>query len=155
MVGTLTTESAGYIAGYVVKKMTASTDIRLNGRHPEFARMSLRPGIGADMMDEVASTLMTYGLETQADVPSALRHGNRVLPLGRYLRRRLRERIGKDPSAPQSTMDEIAEEMRPLREAASRDNADPRLKHRVLEKTKGKRIQINAAHNRNRKKERL
>lgn len=105
--------SAQYVAGYVTKKMTAKDDPRLVGRHPEFARMSLRPGIGAGMMSDVASTLMQFNLEkTQPDVPSALRHGGRTFPLGRYLRRRLRKECGLDEKAPQSSLLELEEKMR-------------------------------------------
>lgn len=99
--GQLTTSSAQYIAGYVLKKMTKRQDPRLNGREPEFARMSNRPGIGHDMMYEVASTLMTFDLElTETDVPVSLRHGSKNLPLGRYLRKKLRTFIGRDEKAP-------------------------------------------------------
>lgn len=48
--------------------------------------MSLRPGIGADAMWDVASVMMQY---RQSQVPMSLRHGTRVLPLGRYLRSKL------------------------------------------------------------------
>jgi len=99
-VGELTTESAQYIAGYVTKKMTSKDDGRLGGRHPEFARMSLNPGIGALAVPAVADALNdTYGAALVAgssDVPLALMHGRRSLPLGRYLRRRLREQMGFD-----------------------------------------------------------
>lgn len=85
--------------------MTSYDDPRLFGRHPEFARMSNRPGLGASAMHEVASQLMTFNLDTsQADVPSALQHGGRALPLGRYLRRKLRTLVGKEPNAPESTL---------------------------------------------------
>lgn len=114
-VGTLEVHSAQYIAGYVTKKMTAPGDPRLNGRYPEFARMSLRPGIGADAMHEVASVLMELGLDTtEGDVPSALRHGSRTLPLGRYLRRKLRLLLGKDEKAPDHVLIEQAAEMHAL-----------------------------------------
>lgn len=99
-VGELNRESAQYIAGYVTKKMTAKDDPRLNGRHPEFARMSLRPGIGAHAVPAVAEALNTpFGAALVAekmDVPMALNHGRTSLPLGRYLRRKLREEIGFD-----------------------------------------------------------
>lgn len=119
-VGSLSDNSAQYIAGYVTKKMTAKDDTRLLDRHPEFARMSNRGGgIGSGMMDEVASTLMTLNLEERiADVPSALRTGSRLMPLGRYLRQNLRKKVGKSEKAPQSTLDEYTEALRPMREAA-------------------------------------
>lgn len=119
LAGPLTTESAQYVCGYVTKKMVRFDDARLEGRHPEFCRMSLRPGIGAGAVHEIASELLKFGLEdTQADVPSALRHGRRLLPLGRYLRRRLREAVGKPPEAPQEVIDAQAEEVRDVYEAA-------------------------------------
>lgn len=98
VVGTLTFESAAYIAGYVTKKMTKADDPRLGGRHPEFARMSLRPGIGALAMDQVADMLHTRVgsrlIAETGDVPTVLRHGGKPMPLGRYLRRKLREKVG-------------------------------------------------------------
>lgn len=116
-VGTLSVESAQYIAGYVTKKMTRKDDLRLNGRYPEFARMSLRPGIGADFMHDVASSLLEHNLEDLPDVPGALRHGRRILPIGRYLRRRLRTLVGKEANAPQETLDEASAEVRAVWEA--------------------------------------
>lgn len=91
--GDLTPQSARYCSGYVVKRMTKHGDERLDGRHPEFARMSNRPGIGADMMSNVAQSLVKFDLAKDGpeDVPLALRHGASELPLGRYLRRRLRK----------------------------------------------------------------
>lgn len=119
MLGTLEQSSASYIAGYVTKKMTRFDDDRLGSRHPEFCRMSLRPGIGADAMYEVASQLLKFNLDTsQPDVPSALRHGSRTLPLGRYLRQRLRALIGKDVSAPQAVLDALASDLQPLLDIA-------------------------------------
>ena len=115
----LNDSTSSYIAGYVTKKMTHADDPRLKGLPPEFATMSLKPGLGASFMFEVASTLMEFNLdEKQLDVPSTLRHANRVMPLGRYLTRKLRSYVGKDESAPQEVLDQIAEELRPLRESA-------------------------------------
>lgn len=113
--GTLTPESAQYIAGYVTKKMTSKDDIRLLGRYPEFSRMSLRPGIGADALHEVADVLMKFNLvDVEGDVPSSLRHGARLMPLGRYLRRKLRLLVGHDEAAPEKTLKEMEEALRPL-----------------------------------------
>lgn len=81
--------------------------------------MSLKPGIGADFMHEVASTLLGLrSFEVEADVPASLQHGSRKLPLGRYLRRRLRAFTGRDEAAPQATIDAAQEELRPMRETA-------------------------------------
>jgi len=140
--GTLTPHSMAYVAGYLNKKMTRDTDPRLEGRRPEFARMSLRPGIGLGMMHELASTLMELGTDNMVDVPAILAHGRTNYPLGRYLRRNLRKLIGRSPNAPQAALQAYKEEMRPMREAAF--NASLPLKTAVLEKSLGRRIQIRA-----------
>lgn len=92
MVGELTPAAAQYVAGYVTKKMTKGGDSRLCGRHPEFARMSLRPGIGALSMSKVVEAIKSLNSNV-SDVPTVLQHGKKKMPLGRYLRRVLRERL--------------------------------------------------------------
>lgn len=116
-VGQVTRESAAYVAGYIEKKMTRADDVRLRDRDPEFASMS--GGLGRDFMWEIASDWLRYDLdEKYQDVPGALRHGKKIMPLGRYLRGKLREMVGKDAKAPQATLDQIKEELRPMRESA-------------------------------------
>lgn len=95
--GGLEEGSARYLVGYVLKKMTRYDDPRLGDRNPEFARMSLKPGIGMTAMFDIASVMMQLGLdESEADVPSALRRGNTIAPLGRYLKNQLRLMVGKE-----------------------------------------------------------
>lgn len=49
IIGNVTRESAGYVARYCLKKITGdAAEDHYNGRTPEFAHMSLKPGIGAD-----------------------------------------------------------------------------------------------------------
>lgn len=119
-VGSVNMESAGYIGGYVTKKMTKKTDDRLNGRHPEFARMSLKPGIGAEAMDkvkEVCQNAINKGmLDRDGDVPYSLNLGRGAFPLGRYLRRKLREKMGRSPDPPPGEKERFGLEMRFLLE---------------------------------------
>lgn len=128
--GTLEERSAQYIAGYCLKKMTSVTDVRLQGRYPEFARMSLRPGIGGEAVADVARALVNVPLE--GDVPSGLRHGSKVLPLGRYLRRRLRVALGRDIYEPQVVSLSRSAELLPVYAA---NVADPSVsvKQRLLD----------------------
>lgn len=111
--GSLEDASAQYIAGYCLKKMTNPEDPRLNGRYPEFARMSLRPGIAGDAMQSVADSILRYNC-LEDDVPAALRHGRALHPLGRYLRRRLRVLVKRDVLAPKEVQLERSKEMHPL-----------------------------------------
>jgi hypothetical protein len=131
--GTLDEGAARYVAGYTIKKMTSVDDERLLGRHPEFARMSLRPGIGHDALWEIASTLMRYDLDEQlSDVPTSLRHQKHE-QLGRYLRRKLRVLIGRDAAASEEVLHALAESLRPLRQAAKEDDDCPSFKAKVVE----------------------
>lgn len=107
--GDATVSSIAYVAGYVTKKLTTkdgphnyeyrrSHGILLGTRIPEFARMSLKPGIGATAVPSIGETLTTdLGCDIilrEGDVPSALKMENRTMALGRYMRRKLREELG-------------------------------------------------------------
>lgn len=98
--GTLEPESAGYIVSYVTKRMTSPEDPRLNGRYPEFARMSLKPGIGYDAIPIIAAALSSdSGSKAMAqtlDVPAMLRIQGRRYQLGKYLRAALVDHLGYD-----------------------------------------------------------
>lgn len=116
--GTLTKDSASYIAGYVTKKMTdrnpqekydrllekgeymAADQYKervideLDGRHPEFARMSLKPGIGAPMIPAIREMLWDeHGNELMGelgDVPDMIKISGQEVLLGGYLKNKLR-----------------------------------------------------------------
>lgn len=107
--GELTVASAAYVAGYVTKKLTTKDGphnyefrrergLLLGSRIPEFARMSLKPGIGATAIPAIGRSLTTdQGCDIilrDHDVPSCLKMENRSMALGRYLRRKLREELG-------------------------------------------------------------
>lgn len=96
--GSLTPDSASYIAGYVTKKLTNKNDpaviARLAGREPEFAVMSRRPGIGMLRFEAFAEALSTRAgalyIARFGDVPVAFSVGGRTLPVGRVMRDHLR-----------------------------------------------------------------
>jgi len=155
--GQLEDASAAYISGYVTKKMTAKDDPRCNGRHPEFARMSLKPGIGAGFIPEAASVLLEFNLHsTLSDVPTSLAHGGRAKPLGRYLTRELRKHIGRLPNAPLSTIEKQKEDMRPLQEAAKvlapKGTYSETLRSLILDANEGKYIQLLGKESRSKKR---
>lgn len=143
--GELNQQSAAYIAGYLSKKWTRAQSTE--HRHPEFARMSLRPGIGLGMMHEIASTLMQHKSdEHMIDVPLFARHGSKRWPFGRYLRRNLRKFIGRDPNAPQEILEEQEKALQDLRQTAW--DSQTSVKSEVLKASLGRRIQIEAKHRR-------
>lgn len=95
-----------YVARYTIKKMTKGDDARLLGRHPEFSRQSNRPGIGAPSVARVAEVIRSVPrlrIEDIVDVPSALMLSGKPLPLGRYMRAKLRLALG----LPEGTPDEV------------------------------------------------
>lgn len=100
-VGEVTPESVAYTVQYVTKRMTSVTDKRLGGRHPEFARMSLRPGgLGKGALSAILDVVTTKAgachVGNTGDLPGRVRSGGKLWPLGRYLRRKLEEDYGVD-----------------------------------------------------------
>jgi len=147
--GELTPDSAQYVAGYVTKKMTSDKSAFqrefLKGRFPEFARMSLKPGIGSLAVSDLANVLVSeHGASSiieRGDVPSVLQHGKKKLPLGRYLKRKLREELGfKEIGAQESTLLELQVEMSVLFEDAlsNPENKSKSLKQILIDMNKQK-----------------
>lgn len=106
-------QTAQYVSGYVVKKLTDASDPRLSGKSPEFALMSRRPGIGSSAMKVIAEALKTTGgqiyMRQNLDVPNTLSLGRRSIPLGRFLLNKLRLEVGMTPDDIQNAKDTIAE----------------------------------------------
>lgn len=119
MLAELNPKTAKYICGYVTKKFSVKEPPP--GCIPEFSRMSNRPGIGALSIPDMAAVLLSVEngryVALQEDVPTSLEMDGRPFPLGRYLRRKLREELGLPPGAPSSVLQKWQEEMRSLCEA--------------------------------------
>lgn len=95
--------TASYIAGYVLKKMTTRDDLRLCGRFPEFSRMS--KGIARDVVPDISAALRSEFGERAfqlGDVPASLNRGSSRIPLGRYLRTKIRQEIGLEKINPET-----------------------------------------------------
>lgn len=89
---------AGYIVGYVTKKICAPTP---KGLVPEFQTQSRSPPIGGAVVDDqlckvVHSRAGAVLAGRSADVPNAVRVAGQLRPLGRTLVKRLREKSGYD-----------------------------------------------------------
>lgn len=87
---------AWYLVGYICKRMTKFDSYK--DKHPEFARMSLRPGIGAVAIADIAESLNSKAgaqfVAENLDVPGVVVISGKKLPLGRYLMRKLRDELG-------------------------------------------------------------
>lgn len=58
-IGEVTRESAGYVARYCLKKVTGDlAEAHYKGRTPEFAHMSVKPGIGAEWFKKFKSDML-------------------------------------------------------------------------------------------------
>lgn len=102
-VGEMNATRAAYIASYTTKKMTKQGDSRLGKRHPEFARMSMRNGIGYPAVGWLAKTMSSKeGIAAMAvygDVWNSVRIDGKIWPLSNYLRRKLRDALGVSQDA--------------------------------------------------------
>lgn len=86
--------TAAYVAGYTTAKLRNYK----NGFEPiveEFSRMSTRPGLGTAAMEEFARLINSrYQNWEDGDVPSVLRVGGHLIPIGRYLLNQYRKKVG-------------------------------------------------------------
>ena len=118
--------------------------------------MSLKPGIGADACWDIASEMLRYDLQERlVDVPLAIGHGRKNLPLGRYLRNKLRLMLDKELGAPQEVIDAAEKELLPLRLAAKASAEFPSFKGQILEVNKGSVATLEARENIFRKRREL
>lgn len=84
IIGEVTRESAAYTARYCLKKVTGSAaDEHYAGRHPEFARMSTKPGIGYGWLQRY---------ETDAFPSAYVVVNGQKYPVPRYYQGKLRDR---------------------------------------------------------------
>lgn len=149
-VGDCNIKTCMYVSKYTLKRMTDEQDWRLDGRHPEFARRSLKPGIGALAMAVLTERLQSkWGqrlLQETGDVPPMLKVGRQSLILGRYLRAKLRKEIGMTDDDIEAVRDSWVEEklaeMQPLREASARTIKTP--SQRLVDQNQGKIWSIEA-----------
>lgn len=96
---------ANYVSGYVQKRMHRADNFLLQGRHPEFARWSAKPPLGAGVIPRILATVQEYGLEAALeDAPGILNErGRPSLALGRTLQKHLRLALGRGEHAPSSS----------------------------------------------------
>lgn len=92
-VGELNAKSAAYLVKYMLK----------GEDHESFRRMSLKPGIGGLAVGTVAAhlaPLLASGVID--DVPPGVRCGERIFPMSRYVRSKVRVGLGRDGTTPAS-----------------------------------------------------
>lgn len=140
--------TASYISGYVLKKMTKQHDDRLEGRFPEFKRSSngggksaVKGGIGAPAVFNLWNAMHSEEtgeiFEVDGDVISSIMMEGKRLPLGRYLRRKLRGLYREKEGAPQEVLYEAQWALRDLYEADGGDKKYLTTKRWLLEKHAG------------------
>ncbi len=97
----LSDQLISYIAGYVSKKWTKKTP---DGRPKEAARMSKDPGIGAYVGDKIGKKIPPHVLAKRlreiGDIPTEVRIGGKILPVGRYIAGRMRVAAGLEKTVP-------------------------------------------------------
>lgn len=112
-IGDVNKDTTAYVAGYVLKGKKRMEELTSNGLTPEFARMSRNPGIGAFAVPKIVSALNgdkgQYAFKN-GDVPNELAHGGIRAPLGRYLKTKIRQDLGRDIKCPNETLQMLKKE---------------------------------------------
>lgn len=113
----LTPERARYVARYTTKKMTGPLSYS-DGRLPEFATMSRRPGLGRTQALKIGRLLAT-SVGLGATIPNAVRIGGKSLRLDAYMKRMIASELGYE-SARQEAAQFRAHKAAPERRAFAR-----------------------------------
>lgn len=139
-VGELNHDSAQYLCKYMCKDDAESSVVR----------MSRRPGIGKFAVEGIASGLLDRGgsaaLVELGDVPSELRVQGKRYPIGRYIRRALREAVGWSGDVPVERRRAMAREKSQESSAdivlrtRKREAAARNLEARVRRKKQGEKL---------------
>lgn len=128
-IGLVELSSIRYITGYCTKSLTTTRSV---GKRSEFVRMSLRPGIGAGLVDSMPLVLggraMADVLAGQ-DVPQVAMVDGKPVPIGTYLRRRLRLRLGRGRNVPGEIIAPVA------RSYAEGSKSEVEVKRRAAERS--------------------
>lgn len=97
--GMLLPGGAAYAAKYLCKSQSEVDEFLSRGLRPPFARMSRMPGLGSGAVPALAEALRDeHGealIASLGDVPSQIRVGGRLVPIGRTLRDKLRVALFK------------------------------------------------------------
>lgn len=92
--GNVEKESARYIAGYTIKKLTNKDDSRLYGRTPEFMLSSRRGGgIGSQEVRRIGKILKENPHYDCEEISTQFTIGGKQFPLGQYLTQILRDTL--------------------------------------------------------------
>lgn len=142
----------GYVAGYVMKKMTSKHDVRLNGRHPEFSRQSNggrtgKGGLGYSSVAELAQ-ISRVGLDAGKidDVVTHVRIDGKKSILGRYIRNKIRKELGLEEKASPAVQAQVTAELLTLCQAAKTDPINLTLKKQLVHQASNKIASIKARH---------
>lgn len=102
--------SFDYVAGYTTKKMMAKDDDRLQGRYPEFARMSKFPPLGTGGFNRIKESLYTRQgcklLAYKGDIPTSVKIGSKSFRIPDRVQKEWREEFGYADKDPRITYDD-------------------------------------------------
>lgn len=141
--GTLCKDSASYIAGYTVKKLTRKNDSRLGGKHPEFFRGSKGGGcIGTSGIKKIAKNLKDDSRCSIKKALTEINYGKYSMPLGRLMAEKLAKELGLECSLMDIKEDHIDETMLKAinKEGVYKDNIVGERKVRRQQITKRRKI---------------
>lgn len=133
--GRVTAQSCRYIAGYVTKKMQSKGHPDLNGREPEFARWSNRPGLGVPALKMIAQAMIDgfQAWDKDVDVPTHVMASDHKLVFSKYLRGKLREELGRSKETPEAVKRQWLENMQTVLMAAKENDLLPKEVHAALD----------------------